>query len=57
MGRSRKREQWTQSAETEGIVNDFEMHMKTSKGKEFWSIGSGITIQYQDRACISLHTA
>ena len=47
-----KREQWIKALKRKGVVNDFEMHLKTSKGKEFWSIGSGITIQYQDRACI-----
>ncbi|HVI40314.1 MAG TPA: PAS domain-containing protein [Anaerovoracaceae bacterium] len=47
-----KRDLWVESLRLKGIVNDFEMHLKTSSGREFWAIGSGIIIQYQDRSCI-----
>ncbi len=47
-----KREQWSKTLNDNGFVNDFEMHLKTSKGKEFWAIGSGIMIRYQSQSCI-----
>ncbi len=37
---------------TKGVINDFEMHLRTAAGIEFWAIGSGILIQYQERSCI-----
>lgn len=47
-----KRDLWVEALADKGIVNDFEMHLKTTSGKEFWAIGSGIIIQYQERSCI-----
>lgn len=47
-----KRNYWIESLKQEGIVNDFEMHLKTAHGREFWAIGSGMIIQYQKRKCI-----
>lgn len=49
---SAKRDLWVEALAEKGIINDFEMHLKTSLGKEFWAIGSGIIIQYQERSCI-----
>jgi len=47
-----KQELWIESLGRDGIVNDFEMHLKTARGKELWAIGSGIIIQYQGRTCV-----
>lgn len=47
-----KHELWIETLGRQGVVNDCEMHLRTSKGKEFWAIGSGILIQYQDKTCI-----
>lgn len=47
-----KREIWLEALCKEGVINDFEMHLKTAKGREFWAIVSGILIQYQERSCI-----
>ena len=47
-----KRSQWLDGLETQGAVNDFEMHLKTVKGREFWAIASGILMQYQEQTCI-----
>jgi len=47
-----KRDLWIEELGRKGIVNDFEMHLQTTSGKEFWAIGSGIIIQYQERSCI-----
>lgn len=47
-----KRDLWREALEREGLVNDFEMHLKTALGREFWAIGSGIIIQYRERSCI-----
>ena len=47
-----KRDLWLETLGREGLVNDFEMHLKTAKGRDFWAIGSGINIQYQGRSCI-----
>jgi len=48
----RKRVLWIRALDNNNHVNDFEMHLKTTSGNEFWAIGSGITIQYQDCTCI-----
>lgn len=47
-----KHDLWIETLDRQGVVNDFEMHLKTSEGKEFWAIGSGIMIQYQEKTCI-----
>lgn len=47
-----KRDSWIATINREGIVNDFEMHLKSAKGREFWAIGSGIIIQYMEQACV-----
>lgn len=47
-----KHDLWIDTLDKQGVVNDFEMHLKTALGKEFWAIGSGIVIQYQERSCI-----
>lgn len=47
-----KRDLWLEALGRSGLVNDFEMHLRTAKGREFWAIGSGIIIQYQERSCI-----
>ncbi len=48
----RKRGLWISALDQKNHVSDFEMHLKTATGKEFWAIGSGINIQYQDITCI-----
>ncbi len=47
-----KHDFWIEALGRQGVVNDFEMHLKTSTGKEFWAIGSGIMIQYQEKTCV-----
>ncbi len=47
-----KREHWVESLRTDNVVNDFEMHLKTTRGEEIWAIGSGIVIEYHDREAI-----
>ena len=43
---------WLDKIKNEGIVTDFEMHIKTARGKELWAMGSGIIIEYQGQSCI-----
>lgn len=43
---------WLEKLKNEGIVTDFEMHVKTSSGKELWCMGSGIIIEYQGQQCV-----
>ena len=47
-----KNDLWVEALTDKGIINDFEMHLKTTSGKELWALGSGIIIQYQERSCI-----
>lgn len=48
----KRRKVWVKALQQKGVVTDFEMHLKTSSGKEFWAIASGIIIQYQNQPCI-----
>ena len=43
---------WIETLDQQSVVNDFEMHLRTASGKEFWAIGSGMLIQYQERSCV-----
>ena len=43
---------WLEKIKSEGIVTDFEMHIRTSTGKELWSMASGIIIEYQGQQCV-----
>ncbi len=43
---------WLEKIKNEGIVTDFEMHVRTSSGKELWAMGSGIIIEYQGQECV-----
>ncbi|SMB79879.1 PAS domain S-box-containing protein/diguanylate cyclase (GGDEF) domain-containing protein [Desulfonispora thiosulfatigenes DSM 11270] len=43
---------WLDKIKNEGIVTDFEMHVRTASGKELWSMGSGIIIEYQGKECV-----
>lgn len=43
---------WLEKLQNEGVVTDFEMHVKTASGKELWSMGSGIIIEYQGQTCV-----
>lgn len=43
---------WLEKIKNEGIVTDFEMHVRTFSGKELWSMGSGIIIEYQGQQCL-----
>ncbi len=47
-----KMDNWIKLINQCGAVNDVEMHLKTSTGKEFWAIGNGIKIQYLNETCI-----
>lgn len=46
------REHWLEAMVRESMINDYEMHLKTAAGEEFWAIGSGMLIEYQGRTCI-----
>lgn len=43
---------WIEKIKNEGIVTDFEMHVRTASGKELWAMGSGIIIEYQGQRCV-----
>lgn len=43
---------WLQKLQDEGIVTDFEMHVKTTSGTELWAMGSGILIEYQGQRAV-----
>ncbi len=47
-----KRLLWLEKIKNEGMVTDFEMHVRTSLGKELWAIGSGIIIDYRGQSCV-----
>lgn len=47
-----RRALWIERIKEEGIVTDFEMHVRTGSGKELWAIGSGIIIEYQGQRCV-----
>lgn len=47
---------WLKKIREEGLVSDFEIHARTSSGKELWLLGSGLVIKYQGQDCIlSVH--
>ena len=43
---------WLEQIKKEGIVTDFEMHVRTASGKELWAMGSGIIIEYKGQTCV-----
>ncbi len=43
---------WLEKIKNEGIVTDFEMHVRNTSGKELWAMGSGIIIEYQGQRCV-----
>lgn len=43
---------WLEKIKTEGTVTDFEMHIRTTSGKELYAMGSGIIIEYQGERCV-----
>ena len=43
---------WLEKIKNEGIVTDFEMHIRTGSGKELYAMGSGIIIEYQGETCV-----
>jgi diguanylate cyclase (GGDEF)-like protein/PAS domain S-box-containing protein len=47
-----KKALWFDSVKRDGVVNDFEMQLKTSSGTIFWALGNGISIPYQNQRCI-----
>ena len=47
-----KRSYWLNNLKGRGIVNDYEMYLRKTSGEEFWAIGNGLIIQYQNEACI-----
>ncbi|MBN1327535.1 MAG: PAS domain S-box protein [Candidatus Cloacimonetes bacterium] len=46
------RDKWLNEIKTNGSIQNFEMHMKTTSDKEIWTLGSGIFIQYEGQTCI-----
>jgi diguanylate cyclase (GGDEF)-like protein/PAS domain S-box-containing protein len=48
----RDRYRYIRAIETEGFVKGFEMQLQTKSGKKFWTMGSGMRIQYQGQPCI-----
>jgi len=46
------REVWLNEIRKNGVVRNFQMHMKTKKGKEFWALGSGIIMDYKGQKCV-----
>ena len=48
----KRRLTWLEKIESEGIVTDFELHLRTSTGKELWAMGSGLIIDYQGQTCV-----
>lgn len=47
-----KRALWFDSVKRDGMVNDFEMQLKTPSGAIFWALGNSISIPYQNQLCI-----
>lgn len=43
---------WLEKIKNEGIVTDFEMHVRTSSETELWAMGSGLIIEYQGQSCV-----
>ncbi len=43
---------WIEQIKSNGIVTDFEMHIRTAFGKELWAMGSGLIIEYQGQTCV-----
>ena len=43
---------WLERIKNQGIVTDFEMHVKTATGKELWAMANGIIIDYQGQTCV-----
>lgn len=43
---------WLEQIKNQGIVTDFEMHVRTSSGRELWAMGSGLIIEYQGEKCV-----
>ncbi len=52
-----RRKVWIQEIMEKGVVKDFDMHLKTLGGREFWARGSGVIIDYegQKRVLSSQH--
>ena len=48
----RDRYRYIRAIETDGFVKGFEMQLQTKSGKRFWTMGSGMRIQYQGQSCI-----
>ncbi|MCF8366841.1 MAG: PAS domain S-box protein [Bacteroidales bacterium] len=46
------RKNWLEQITGKGIVQNFEMHLRTKAGIEIWVLGSGIFIQYQNQTCV-----
>jgi len=46
------RQKWIREIKEKGVVKNFEMHLKTSNGREIWALGSGIIIQYENQVCV-----
>ncbi|MCF8345127.1 MAG: response regulator [Bacteroidales bacterium] len=47
-----ERKRWIQEIKEKGAVKNFEMHLKTTTGKEIWVLGSGLFIQYKNQTCV-----
>lgn len=47
-----RRKLWVQEIMEKGVVKDFDMHLKTLGGREFWARGSGVIIDYKGQKCV-----
>lgn len=47
-----QRKHLLKTVEEKGMVKDFEMHMRTRKGKILWAMGSGMMVRYRNQTCI-----
>lgn len=46
------RKDYIQKIKTNGVVKNYEMHLRAYSGKELWTLGSGIEITYNNQSCI-----
>lgn len=47
-----ERKTWRAIMKEQGLINDYEVRLKSTSGKEIWAITSGIIIQYKNKASI-----
>jgi diguanylate cyclase (GGDEF)-like protein/PAS domain S-box-containing protein len=51
-----ERLRFTEAVQKNGLIKDWEMHLRTMRGKELWAMGSAMMIDYQGEPCtLSTH--